>query len=374
MSADNRLIFDGDYPMAQGAVDLNRDLTLPLAELRAAPQTHNNPDRLDAETLATLPEMRRGRIAAALVKVVGRIWREDDRNPVGYRTGDIAYAQAQAQLAYYRILHLHGEARLLLTAADLKEHMTTWEKTQDHSELPVGFVLGIEGADSILWPEFVHHWWEAGVRVVSLSHYGLSTYCHGTGTGTEGGLFPPARDLLREMERIGMILDLTHAADASVRQALELFSGRVVASHQNCRALSPGERQFPNDQLKAIIERDGVIGHSMDSWMLYHKGWEDWAEMPTRRQVFARQEVTLEDFADHVDHVCQLAGNSLHAAIGGDTDGQGGREGTPDGIDTVADYQKLAPILQQRGYSEADLDNVFYKNWQRFFENYLPQS
>ena len=72
--------------------------------------------------------------------------------------------------------------------------------------------------------------------------------------------------------------------------------------------------------------------------------------------------------------MCQLAGNAQHAAIGGDTDGQGGRQGTPLGIDSIADYQKLAPVLQQRGYSEADIDNVFYKNWQRFFENYLPPS
>jgi membrane dipeptidase len=373
MAAKNRwLVFDGDYPMAQGAIDLNRDLTAPLAELRSSPQTHDSPTRVDAETLATVPEMRRGGVAAALVKLVGRIHRDTDRNPTGFRTGDIAYAYAQCHLAYYRILEKRGFARILRSPADLKEHFDIWERADGYDDLPVGFVIGMEGADSILWPELVHEWWDDGVRVISLSHYGLSTYCHGTGTGTDGGLFPPAGDLLREMDKAGMILDLTHAADESVRQALELFSGRIVASHQNCRAIAPGERQFPDDQLLAIIERDGVIGHSMDTWMLYPGGWEDWGDMPTRPEVFAEEDITLEQLADHIDHVCQLAGNSRHAAIGGDTDGQGGCRGTPYEVDSVADYQKLAPVLEKRGYSDADIDNVLYKNWQRFFESYLP--
>ena len=62
----------------------------------------------------------------------------------------------------------------------------------------MGFILGIEGADSILWPEQVHDWWDVGVRVVSLAHYGISAWYHGTGTGTDGGLFPGADKLKRE--------------------------------------------------------------------------------------------------------------------------------------------------------------------------------
>ena len=372
MASTNRLIFDGDYPMALGAIDLNRDLTLPLTELRSARQTHDNSTRVDAETLATVPEMRRGGVAAALVKVIGRIHRGSDRNPTGFRTGDIAYAYAQCHLAYYRILEKRGFGRILRTSSDMKDHFGTWEAAASFDDLPVGFVIGMEGADSILWPELVHEWWDDGVRVVSLSHYGLSSYCHGTGMGTEGGLFPPARDLLREMDKAGMILDLTHAADASVRQALDLFSGRILASHQNCRAIAPGERQFPDDQLRAIIERGGVIGHSMDTWMLYPEGWKDWGDIPARPEVFAEEDVTLENLADHVDHICQLAGNTRHAAIGGDTDGQGGCRGTPYEVDSVADYAKLAPVLEKRGYSIEDVGNVLYKNWQRFFESYLP--
>jgi len=209
--------------------------------------------------------------------------------------------------------------------------------------------------------------------VVSLTHYGLSTYAHGT--GTPGGLLSQAKALLQEMESVGMILDLTHIADDAFWQAVDIFSGPLLASHQNCRALVPGERQFSDEQLKIILDRGGVIGASMDTWMLYPEGRLDWAntQAVTRRNRFPREAVTLDHVADHIDHVCQLAGNSHHAAIGGDTDGQGGREGAPYEIDTVADYQKIATILEKRGYSQDDITNVMYRNWQRFFEKWLPE-
>ena len=145
------------------------------------------------------PRCAGAKFAAALVKVVGRI--RQPNSPIwGYRTGHIAYAAAQAHLAYYEVLAADGEARVLATSGDFAEHMREWSEAEDHSALPVGFIIGMEGADPILWPEQVHEWWERGLRVISLSHYGVSTYSHGTGTGTEGGLFPPAEALLREMD------------------------------------------------------------------------------------------------------------------------------------------------------------------------------
>ena len=112
----------------------------------------------------------------------------------------------------------------------------------------------------------------------------------------------------------------------------------------------------------------------MDTWMLYRPGL-DWSlDIPSRRTVFPREAVTLEDLTDHLDHICQLAGNSMHAGIGGDTDGQGGCEGAPLEIDTVADYQKLTGVLENRGYSSVDIENVMYRNWQRFYEQWLPKT
>ena len=364
------LIIDGDYPMAFGAMDLNRDLTLPIEEVRKAKPDHFSANGWpDSDTLASLPEMRHGKIAVALVKIVARHNRIG--SPLwGYRGPEVTYAAARAQMIYYQMLEIQNQVKIIRNRLDLTNHLQLWSSTVEHSNLPVGLIVGMEGADPILQKEQVQQWWKEGLRVISLSHYGISTYCHGTGTGTTGGLFPPAKALLREMETNRIILDVTHASDASAREAMELFNGPVIASHQNCRSLVPGERQFPDDLLTSVIQRGGVIGVSMDSWMLY-KGGRDWSN--PQPQTFSREDITLEDYVDHIDYICQLAGNSLHAAIGGDTDGQGGRAGAPAEIDTVADYQKISKVLEDRNYSSEEIANILYRNWQRFFENSLPE-
>ena len=365
------LIIDGDYPMAGGAIRSQRDLTIPIQEARnASPNFPATPGRPDSWIMSTIPEMRKANVAAAVVKVLACILRESD--PHGdVRTDELSYATAQGQLAYYKILEQKGYARILDTQQSFSQHMKTWSETKLKDALPVGFILGMEGADPILWPKQVHEWYQLGLRVISLSHYGVSRYSHGTGTGTEGGLEGDAIGLLKEMDSLGIILDVSHTSDESVRQELDNFSGPVISTHQNCRAVTPGERQIPDELLKQIIDRGAVIGHSMDTWMIY-KGGVDWANIPPRRDVFGVEEVTLEDYCDHIDHVSQIAGNTLHSAIGGDTDGQGGSDGAPYEIDTVSDYQKVADILDKRGYNQEDIENVMYKNWQRFFEKWLP--
>lgn len=360
------LIFDGDYPMTT-AFDLKRDLTLPIAEIQAKEAGGDN------IAICSLPEMRRGRVAVALVKISARVYREGDPLP-GYLAQYMAYAVAQGHLAYYRALAKMGQAHILTTRQALADHVAEWEQAKSAAPLPVGFILGLEGADPITSPAQVQEWWEAGLRVVSLTHYGRSAYAHGT--GTRGPLTALAKPLLQEMERVGMMLDLTHIADEAFWPAMDAFNGSVLASHQNCRALVPGERQFTDHQLLAIIKRRGVIGTSLDTWMLHaESGGRDWhavLQWPKRRDVFPRSAVTLETVADHIDHVCQLAGNANHAAIGGDTDGQGGLDGMPDGIQTVADYQKIGDVLARRGYTPDDVANVLYRNWTRFYTQGLP--
>ena len=369
------LIIDGDYPMAL-AVKMNRDLKLPIDEVRSARTIGTqDPRRDDAGTMASMPEMRRGGVAAALVKVAVDIDHPGSPIQGGPRTRELAYATGMGQLALYRVYEAQGEARIIRTSSDMSSHMREWADADSYENLPVGFILGIEGTDVIAWPEQVHEWYEAGMRVISIGHYGVATYGHGTGTGTEGGLLPEGPALLREMDKLGMILDVTHTSDTTVRESLEIFDGPILASHQNCRALVPGERQQPDDILKAVIDRGGVIGASMDTWMLHRTVHKDWSMSTpeSRRDLYTRESITLEDLVDHIDYVCQLAGNSNHAAIGGDTDGQGGRDGAPADVDTVADYQKIAGILEHRGYKDEDIAGIMHGNWQRFFEAHLPK-
>ena len=362
------LIFDGDYPAAYGALGHSRDLTLPIEAVRAT-------DDPETVAMASLPEMRRGRVAGALVKSTARMLNDESFLP-GFRGAAATYAAARGDIAYYHALAKSGEVDILTNRESFARHFARWEKeggTDDGAAgLPLGFVIGLECSDPIIEPSYVDDWWQQGVRVASLTHYGKAVY--GYGTGTEGGLRGAAKELLREMELRGLLLDMTHIADQSFWEALEVYSGPILASHQNCRALAPGARQFSDDQLRAVIERDGVIGASMDTWMLVPELLIDWANTGAynRRDTFAREDITLEHLVNHIDHVCQLAGNSNHAAIGGDTDGQGGVEGAPHDVDTVADYQKIAPLLRDRDYSEDDIANIMYRNWKCFYERFLP--
>src|SRR5690606_2927527 len=170
----------------------------------------------------------------------------------------------------------------------------------------LGMVLTMEGADPIVEPSQIGAWWDQGLRVVSLAHYGPSAYAKGT--ESVGGLTDKGRELLSEMDRMGkMILDVTHLSDDSFWEAVERFKGPVLATHSNCRALVPGDRQLTDDMLRHLIERDAVIGAVLDAWMLQ----PNWIRGET-----TPENVTLNNVVDHIDYVCQLAGNARHAAIG----------------------------------------------------------
>ena len=184
---------------------------------------------------------------------------------IDFRNQALASAMARGQLAYYEILGEQGQLRQLRTWRDVESHLREWKS--DPARCPLGYILSMEGADPILSPDNVGFWWERGLRAAGISHFGVSSYAHGT--GTPGGLTPRGPDLLRAMRAAGMALDVTHLADDAFWQALEIFDGPVWASHSNCRALVPGDRQFTDDQLRALIERDAVIGAVLDIWMLY---------------------------------------------------------------------------------------------------------
>src|SRR5439155_17415141 len=253
----------------------------------------------------------------------------------------MAYAIARGQLEYYRLLERSGEIRTILRRDEVMK------------DDKVGVMVAMEGADPIIAPSDVPRWFDDGLRVIGLAHYGPGRYA--MGTGDNGPLTAQGFELLREMERVGMILDLTHCAEPGWQQAIEKFGGRVLASHNNCRALVGGDRQFSDEQIRMLIERDAVIGVALDSWMLCRSGW-------VRGQT-PREAVTLADVADQVDHICQVAGNAKHVGIGSDLDGGFGTEQTPAEIETIADLPKLEGVLRARGSGDEDVAGIFYGNW-----------
>lgn len=351
------LLIDGHLDLAMNAINWNRNLELEVAEIRALEREAGMTEKGRGCGTVSLPELRRAEVGVCLATVLDRTARATDLPGYsGSPCQEISYAKAQGQLAYYRVLEAEGKARIIKDRPTLEAHVQGWLERGDAE--PSGFILSMEGADPIVWPQQVAAWWEDGLRVVSLSHYGVSAYAHGT--GTEGGLTEEGRALLREMDSLGMILDLSHLSEQAFWEALEGFDGPVLASHNNCRALVPGDRQFSDEQLQAIFQRGGVIGAVLDAWMLYPA----WVRGETTPQAAG---VTMEAVVDHIDHICQLAGNADHAAIGSDLDGGYGTEQTPMDLDTIADLQRIPELLRARGYSQGDVEKVMYGNWLRLF-------
>ncbi|MGB3801282.1 MAG: membrane dipeptidase [Lewinella sp.] len=362
------LIIDAHLDLATNAMAYNRDLTLPVKIIREREQTlglTDHPDR--GRGTVSLPALRQGRVGLVFATMIARVDQPgmppaSVRLP-GWHSPAQAWADAQRQLCWYREMERAGEMRAITDAGTLEEHLSQWVADTSSQDRPIGYILALEGADSIVTLDHLHQFYEQGLRSIGLAHFGPGRYAPGTGSAG-GGLTPTGRDLLREMDQLGMILDLTHLTDRGFFEALDSFGGTVIASHQNCRALVPGGRQFSDQQLRAIIGRGGVIGGALDAWML-HPGYERGRDDP------ATLDITLEQIIDHHDHICQLAGNCDHIAIGSDLDGLFGTEQSPADLDTIADLTKLEGLLERRGYTPADREKVFSGNWLRILREVL---
>lgn len=346
------LVFDAHLDLSMNAIEWNRDLTRPLEEVRR--REAGMTDKLDRGLgVVTFPEMRRGEVGLCVATQIARYVAEGSALP-GWNSPEIAWAITQAQLAWYRAMEAAGALRQIVDRKGLDEHLESWNAGGEHA--PIGYVLSLEGADSILSPAHVERAYEDGLRAIGPAHYGPGRYA--PGTGSEGGLTPLGRELLREMERLGIVLDVTHLTDEGFWEALDRFAGPVWASHNNCRALVPHQRQFGDEQIRALIQRDAVIGVAFDAWMLA-PGWVRGQSTPEQAGVWIRS------VAEHVDHICQLAGNARHCGIGSDLDGGFGREQAPQDLGSIADVQRLVPQLSGRGYSPSDIQGIMHGNWIR---------
>lgn len=348
------LIIDAHLDLAWNALQWNRNLQHSVYTIRTQESRISGAGR--GRGTVALPEMRKGRIALCFATLLARSTGKPIQN-LDYSSPIQAYGVAQGQLAYYRALVESGEVRMITNLAELDEHMDAWLKWELKTDLPqpkLGLVISMESADPILTLEQLAAWTAWDLRIIGPAHYGVGRYAGGT--STEHGFTSEGLSLLQEMERENIILDLTHLSDQAFWQALDCFNGTVLASHNNCRALVPHQRQFDDRQIHAIIARDGVIGAAFDNWMI-RPGWTLGAK--------ENEQVTLAHVTDHIDHICQLAGDSKHAAIGSDLDGGFGREQSPSDLDTIADVPHIADILSQRGYRDTDIASIMYGNWLR---------
>jgi membrane dipeptidase len=356
------LLFDGHLDLSMNAVEWNRDLTKSIDEVRRreAGQT----DKVDrGQNVCTFPEMRRGKMGLCIATQIARYVDEKNALP-GWKSPEIAWAMTQGQLAWYRCQEETGQMVQIVTRAGLNKHVALWQDAlasgAPTDKLPIGYILSLEGADSIITLKHLERAYGYGLRAIGPAHYGPGRYA--PGTGASGGLEPPCKDLLLEMRRLGIALDATHLTDEGFWEALKIFDGPVWASHNNCRALVPHQRQFSDEQLKALIERGAVIGGAFDAWMMV-PNWIRGKTTPLETGV------KIATIIDHMDHICQLAGSAKHCCIGSDLDGGYGREQSPLDMNTIADLQTLVVSLAERGYSQLDIEGIMHGNWIRFFNN-----
>ncbi len=347
-----KLIFDAHLDMAWNALEWNRDLDKTVADIRAFESQFE--DIIPGEATVSWTELQRGRVGLIVATLLPRLHRKDGALS-HFQSREADYGCAMGQLAYYRALIAAGKLREISNVEELNNHVEAWENDTTGT-LPVGFILSMEGSPPILSPSQIPEWYDAGLRILGPAHYGPSPYCYGT--GSEGGLKPDGVALLREMEKVGMLLDVTHLADQSFWEALDVYNGPVLASHHNCRALVPGDRQLDDEQIKELVKREAVIGMSFDCWMI-KPGWTIGVSDPAT--------VSMEDLVNHTDHICQLAGSAKHCGIGSDLDGGFGKEQTPHDLETIAELEKVADILTQRGYSEDYVDDIMYRNFVNLF-------
>lgn len=343
------------------AVHWNRDLSESLDEIRERERDLRDlPDR--GRGVVAFPEMLKGSVRFCVATQIGHS--VSRRSPVkGWNSPEIAWAQTQAQLAWYREMERRGLLRQITSQEALCEFRRQVESGDDSVSNTIGFVLSLEGADSLVQIDYLHRAYQYGLRIVGPAHYGPGRYA--AGTGSTDGFTPNGFDLLREIQELGMILDVTHLTDLGLDEALDAFGGPLWASHHNCRSLVDHPRQLTDDQVRKIIQRRGLVATALDAWMLV-PGWVRGESTPEGMQV------TLQNVADQIDHVCQLAGDARHAAIGSDLDGGFGSEQTPMEVDSIARLGELGMVLADRGYSREDIERILFENAFEFLRRNLP--
>ena len=349
---------DAHLDLAMNAMEWNRDLRKPVTEINAREQgLQDKPDR--GHATVSLPELRKGNIGLVVATQIARFVAPGNPLP-GWHSPLQAWAQTQGQLAWYKTMEEEGEMVQINNKESLEKHIALWQNEHAAPSKPVGYILSLEGADSLVTIENLEKAWQYGLRAVGPAHYGPGRYAQGT--DASGRMGEQGKALLREMERLNIILDATHLCDDSFWEAMDIFEGPVWASHNNVRALVDHNRQFSDDQLRELIGRGAVIGGALDAWMMV-PGWVRGKSTPRDMNCH------LEILVDHLDHICQLAGNALHIGIGSDLDGAYGTEQCPYDLTTIADIQQLPALFKKRGYADDDIENIMHGNWLRFLRN-----
>lgn len=361
------LVFDAHQDLAFNILNFNRDYTQSAAEIRQ--QEHDikseAPNQI-GDTLLGWQDYLKGQVAVIFATLFAAPLRRNpwDWNTQHYANRAQAYDRYRSQLdEYHRLADEHADKFLLIQVQkDLVDVLTPWQRKETEN-LKVGLVVLMEGAEGIREPAELEMWWEEGVRLIGPAWAG-TRFCGGT--GEPGPLTKEGYALLDAMASFGFVLDLSHMDERAALEALDHYPGTIIVSHANARALLQGSdsnRHLTDRQIAGVLERDGVIGVVPYNKFL-QVGW---------KTVDGRLAVSLQQVVEHIDYICQMAGDAKHVGIGSDFDGGFGWQSVPAEINTIADLQKLVPLLEKRGYSSEDIARIMGYNWRSVLEKVLPE-
>lgn len=179
------LIFDAHLDLSMNAMEWNRDLTRPLSSIRAREKNlTDHPDR--GKGTISLEEMRKGRVGLCVATLIARYVKPENPLP-GWHSQEQAWAQTQGQLSWYRAMEDKGEMVQIKNKRDLQQHVELWQKASETDHLPIGYILSLEGADSIVNMQYLEKAYQEGLRALGPAHYGPGAYAYGTDSTGGGG-------------------------------------------------------------------------------------------------------------------------------------------------------------------------------------------
>lgn len=359
------IIVDAHQDLAWNIATFGRDYSLSAMETRRKEKNGIAPEN-NGDTLIGYPELQQGNIAI----VFSTLFAAPARRKLGNWDIQCYSDHHQAKQLYKHQLDIYKQLvedhpqkfQLILSKFALSSLLADWNMSEIPNH-PVGLVILMEGAEAINHPEELLEWRQAGVQMIGPAWAG-TRFCGGT--GEPGPLTKDGYALLESMAEFGFTLDISHMDEQATLQALDFYPGTIIATHANVKALLPETQsnRFLSDRvIKGVVERNGIIGITPFNSFLK----DDW------KKTDAKSDVSIDSVVNHIDYICQVAGKSNHVGIGSDFDGGFGVQSTPAEIDSVADLQKVIPLLKNIGYQEKDIKKIMGGNWVSYLENNLPE-
>ena len=254
--------------------------------------------------------------------------------------------------------------------------------SQGKIALPMGMENGAPIEDDLNNVAYFH---KRGIRYITLTHARDNLICDSSydTTNTWGGLSPFGRQVVAEMNRVGIMVDISHVTDAVINQVLDMAKAPVIASHSSCRKFTPGwQRNMGDPEIKRLKENGGVIQINYGSSFVTQASQDKRQANTDKIAAYAKKNgleqedeelkvyakkvskdnpiyADITEVIDHIDHVVKLAGID-HVGIGSDYDGVG--DSLPYGLKDVSSYPNLIYHLLKRGYSDEDIAKICYKN------------